>query len=111
MTAVLASTPLPENEVSRDQYEGRTLMCDERFRRDKERIDRHKDEMRRVRELTVQMGEMIKRHDSQIEGHEKRLQTLEKQPSEQFGKIKTAVITAVVSGLAGLAVSAIWKLG
>ncbi|MBE5766188.1 MAG: hypothetical protein E7335_03280 [Clostridiales bacterium] len=107
---------MPENEalrseVSRDQYEGRTLMCDERFRRDKERIDRNEDEMRRVRELTVQMGEMIKRHDSQIEGHERRLMTLEKQPSEQFGKIKTAAITAIVTGLVGLAVNAIWKLG
>ena len=102
---------MPENEVSRDQYEGRTLMCDERFRRDKERIDRHEEEMRRVRELTVQMGEMIKRHDNQIEAHERRIMNLEKQPSEQFGKIKTAAVTAIVTGLAGLAVSAIWKLG
>ena len=102
---------MPENEVSRDQYEGRTLMCDERFRRDKERIDRHEEEMRRVRELTVQMGEMIKRHDNQIESHERRIMNLEKQPSEQFGKIKTAAVTAVVTGLAGLAVSAIWKMG
>lgn len=97
--------------VSKHQFEGRENLCDERFRRDKERLDEFEKGMREVRKLSIQMGEMIKRHDDQIEAHERRILNLEKQPSEQFGKIKTAIATAVVTGLAGFAVNAFMKGG
>lgn len=84
--------------VTRDQFDGRCQVVDERFGRDKERLDAQEKAMQQIRDLTVQMGEILKKYDSSIEAHEKRITTLEKQPADQYGKIKAAFISAVVSG-------------
>lgn len=64
-------------------------------------------EMREVRELTIQMGEILKRHDEQLSSSEERIKRLERQPADNYGKIKVAIATAVVSGLVGFAISVI----
>jgi hypothetical protein len=83
--------------ITRPEFVGRNALCDERFGRDKERLDAYETGLQEVQKLSVQMGEMIKRHDSQIENHEQRLASIEKQPADQYGKVKMAVVTAVIS--------------
>jgi len=98
---------MPDECVSLHQFEGRENLCDERFRRDKERLDDYEKGMQEVQKLSVQMGEMIKRHDSQIDNHEKRISSIERQPADQYGKIKMAIVTALISVLVSGIVNAV----
>lgn len=93
--------------VSQDQFDGRNRLCDERFARDKERIEAQEAAMQDVRTLTVQMGEILKKYDKSIEAHEKRLCDLERQPADQYSKVKLIVITAIISGVIGAIITAV----
>ena len=82
--------------VSKDTFDGRAKVVDERFARDKEQLDEHKTSIKVLSDLTITMTEMIKRHDSQVNDHEKRLDQLEKAPVETWSKMKMTFITGIV---------------
>ena len=93
--------------VTKAEYEGRELLCDERFARDKHQIDENKTMLREIRECNIRLSHIIERHDKELASHEKRLTTIEHAPADTYGKLKVALITAVVTGFAGYIVSAI----
>lgn len=93
--------------VTHDEYEGRERLCDERFARDKHQIDENKTLLWEMRECTLKLTQMIQRHDKELEEQGKRLTAIEQAPADAFGKLKVALITAVVTGFAGYIVSAI----
>lgn len=106
-----------DTAVGRREYEAHCQMCDERFARDKARLEKgekrlegHDERMEEVRRLSVQMGEMIKRHDDQLESHEKRITTLERQPAEAYGRIITGITTAVISVIVGYALGQLFQI-
>ena len=96
--------------VTRDHFDGRSNVCDERFARDKERIKAQEEAMQEVRTLTVQMGEILKKFNDSIGSHEKRLCELERQPTDQYNKVKLMVTTAIVSGVIGSIITAVVTL-
>lgn len=93
--------------VTQDQYNGRNQVVDERCGRDKERLEIQEKAMQEVRDLTVQMGEIIKKFSDTIGSHEKRLCDLERQPADQYSKIKLSLISAFVGGIAVYVLNAI----
>ena len=85
-----------------NQY--RDQLIDERFARDKERIEQHEKHMdeqdaerREIKELTIRMGELLDKHDEKIEKHEKRIETLEQKPSRRWDMVIDKVINAIVA--------------
>ena len=85
-----------------NQYKDKLI--DERFARDKERIEsleRHKDEQdterREIKELTIRMGELLDKHDEKIGNHEKRLEAMEQKPTKRWDMVIDKVINAVVA--------------
>ena len=93
--------------VTHDEYAGREKLCDERFARDKHQIDENRDMLREIRECNIRLSQIIERHDKELTSHEKRLTAIEHAPADTFGKLKVALITAIVTGFAGYIVSAI----
>lgn len=93
--------------VTHDEYEGRERLCDERFARDKHEIEENKAMLKELRDCNIKLTQMIERHDKELEDYGKRLAQIEHAPADTFGKIKIALITAVVTGFAGYIVSAI----
>ena len=91
--------------VSKDEFDGRKAVEDERFARDKARLDKHEDQMDDLMRLTVQMGELLKRHDESIDKHDRRISDIERQPVDTLSKVKTAIITTIVSGAVGAALA------
>lgn len=98
----------PDNTVSCDAFEGRKETCDERFSRDQHMLEKHDEEIRSVREQTIQMSEMIKRHDAEQKSHTAsqqnqatRIDTLERKPGDQYGKVKTAIMNSTISAFVG----------
>lgn len=88
----------------------RDKLYDERFARDRERIESHEshmkeqdEERREIKELTIRMGELLDKHDEKIGNHEKRLEAMEKKPGRRWDmaidKIVNAVVAACVAWL------------
>lgn len=82
----------------------RDKLYDERFARDRERIEsheRHMDEQdaerREIKELTIRMGELLDKHDEKIEKHEKRIETLEQKPGRRWDMVIDKIVNAVVA--------------
>ncbi len=93
--------------VTHDEYEGRERLCDERFARDKHQIEQNRVMLQEMRDCNIKLTQMIERHDRELETQAKRLTTIEHAPADTFGKLKVALITAIVTGFAGYIVSAI----
>ena len=82
----------------------RDQLIDERFARDKERIEQHEKHMdeqdaerREIKELTIRMGELLDKHDEKIERHEKRIETLEQKPGRRWDMVIDKIVNAVVA--------------
>lgn len=93
--------------VSKEAFDGRCKLDDERFARDKERIQKAEDNIEKITTLTLQMGEIIKQNNTKLDDHEQRLDTLEGRPSAWLDRIIAAVVGAIITGavaavLAGL---------
>ena len=91
-----------------NQY--RDKLIDERFARDKERIESHEKHMdeqdaerREIKELTIRMGELLDKHDEKIVNHERRIEAMEQKPANRWNaavdKIVTILVAAAVSAL------------
>lgn len=87
-------------------------VIDERFARDKERLDHMETKLDEVQTLSIQMGEILKKYDDKLEGqsrelesHEARLKTLEVKPAKLWDKLVYALLGALASGFAALVVN------
>ena len=98
-----------ENTVSKDMHEGRCKIEDERFARDKERLDGMQDNLEKVTTLTVQMGEILKQNNDKIENHDKRLTAIECKPSKMVETVKTSAIVLMVGALITAIAALIFK--
>lgn len=91
----------------------RDKLYDERFARDKERIENHEAHMkeqdeaiRKVQDLTIEMGEMIKRHDERLDDQSQRIRTIEQKPGKRWDVVIDKIITVLVAA----AVSALFNI-
>lgn len=80
----------------------RRKIDDERFSRDKDRLDNIEPLMRKLSECTVQNAQIIKAHESKLSDHEKRLDEIEHQPKAWMDKIWSGIIAAAVAAMMGL---------
>ena len=94
-----------------NQY--RDKLIDERFARDKERIESHEKHMneqdaerREIKELTIRMGELLDKHDEKIVNHERRIEAMEQKPASRWH----AVVDKIVTVLVAAAVSALFNI-
>ena len=75
-------------------------VMDERFARDKERLEKLEDNQSRIEILTVQMGEILKNQNEAIKNHTSRLEHLESRPGGLWDKVVSGLIAAVTGALA-----------
>lgn len=86
-----------------NQY--RDKLIDERFARDKERIEEHErhmkqqdDERRDLKETMIRMGELLDKYDEKLESHEKRIDAIEQKPGRRWDMVIDKIITVIVAG-------------
>ncbi len=91
--------------VSKEAFEGRCKLDDERFARDKERLVKAEDNIEKITTLTLQMGEIIKQNNTKLDDHEQRLDTLEGRPSAWLDRIIAAVVGAIITGAVAAALA------
>lgn len=79
----------------------RQRVQDERFARDKERIEDLEKICEKLNRLSIEMGELIKKHDEELNHQSRRLQVIEQKSLLWWEKFAGAVITALGSAVGG----------
>jgi hypothetical protein len=102
--------PMNEEHVSRDQFEGRRAVVDERFSRDMERLEHAEDKLNDLQRLTIVTNELVQQHEKQLAEHEERINTLERKPVSKAERIEMIILTAVISALVTAFASGIIQL-
>lgn len=100
---------MDENGVNREYCTEHNKLIDERFARDKTRLD---DQGRRlngvddcIKELTIcqtQMSELLKRHSDELHEIDNRLSEQEQKPAAIMTKWQAAIISGVVSAIVAI---------
>ena len=93
---------MPENAVGKEVYEVRERLIDERFSRDKERIDRLEKLTEEVSKCNIQLSQMLANYNERLQDHEKRIDDIEHRPIAWQDKLWAAVTSSVVALIVSL---------
>ena len=77
-------------------------LYDERFERDKERLDHLDNLTTEVSKCSIQLSEMVRAHNDKLADHDKRLADIEDRPTALWDKVTSGIIAAVVAFLMGV---------
>ena len=91
--------------VSKAAFDGRSQVVDERFARDKERIDTLESNLKIISDLTIRMGEILDNNNKRLTDHERRLDKQESKPSAWLDRIISGVLGAVIAALVAAVMS------
>ncbi len=94
---------MPDEYMTRDMCEQKHKVCDERFLRDKERIQSVEKLCEAIAGLVVE----LKHTNKMIESHESRIKALEERPVKRWDGLVSTCIAAIAGGLIGYLISAI----
>lgn len=89
------------NSVSRDEFDGRKKLCDERFKRDQERIENNEENVRTTAELLARVTGIVDTLLQKTEDQEKRLRDIEMRPSKKMDSIWSFIVGGIVTAVLG----------
>ena len=93
--------------VSKAAFDGRSQVVDERFTRNKERLDTLEVNLKTISDLTISMGKILEQYKEQLDNHERRLDKQESKPSAWLDRIISGVLGAVIAALVASALTRI----
>ena len=77
-------------------------LYDERFSRDKDRLDKLESLAEEVSKCSIRLTQMVESDHDKIEEHDKRLHEIEERPRDWVDKALSGVIAAIVAFLMGV---------
>lgn len=80
-------------------FEQRSQLVDERFSRDKERLDKLEASVQKLADASLRLVETQKRDHDDIQEHAKRLAELEHRPGQWMDKLIAAAISSGVAAM------------
>jgi hypothetical protein len=83
------------------------LVCDERFRRDKERIEKMEEAIDRISAVDAKLGFVVDQLKTRQDEQEQRIGDLEKKPARRWELVVTTVITLALGGVFGYIVKSV----
>lgn len=75
---------------------------DERFARDKERLDGVEKAQQELINVSTKLTQMLEYQQEQVKDHDNRLSDIEKKPGSWLDTIKSTIIASVIGIIAGL---------
>lgn len=81
------------------------LVCDERFRRDKERLKDHDATIKQLSEVSLRLGVLVEQHEQKIRSNDERIDELQQKPAKRWDLIVTTLITLGLGTLVGYIVA------
>lgn len=88
---------MPEKVVTEEICALRVKAFDERFQRDKERLEKIEALTQEVSKCNIQLTEIIRSQGEAIRDHEERLHEIERRPGVLWDKVTAGIIAASVS--------------
>jgi len=88
---------MPEKLVTEEVCALRVKAFDERFQRDKERLEKIETLTQEVSKCNIQLTEIIRSQGETIRDHEERLHEIERRPRLWWDNITAAIVAASVS--------------
>ena len=79
----------------------RQRIHDERFARDKERIEDLEQVCEKLNRLSIEMSELVKKHDEQLSAQAQRLEAVEQKPLRWWERFAGAIVTALGAAIGG----------
>lgn len=92
---------MTEAAFSRGEYTARKETCDERFKRDKERLEELEENTKDIQKLTIEISQLVKRHDDMLKEQGDRITALEQRPGKWMDGAVAAGIAAMVAAAVG----------
>lgn len=77
----------------------RVKAFDERFTRDKERLEKIEELTQEISRCNIQLTEIIRIQGDTLRDHEERLHEIEQRPRQQWDTLTAAIIAASVSAV------------
>lgn len=93
--------------VSQEVFKGRKELCDERFARDKKRLEITEEGLDRLTALVTELAGIVKANTERGADHETRIRDMESKGGKWFDKIIAAAIGAAVTGIIAYLLSAL----
>nr|DAI55745.1 MAG TPA: Hemolysin [Caudoviricetes sp.] len=90
---------MPENNVTQAEMHAREQLVDERFSRDKERLEKLESSVQALTDASLRLVETQKRDHEDIQEHAKRLAELEHRPGQWADRVVAALISSGVAAL------------
>lgn len=87
----------------------RQKVQDERFARDKERIENLEKMCGELQQLSTQMGELLKKYDEQLSEQDERIKAIEQKPAKRWDSVVTTIFTNLASALTGALIAILIK--
>ena len=88
-----------ENTITRELCGERMHTHDERFSRDKERLDNHEQRIKTTEEAVILLTSLQAQQQQSETALHKRVRALEKRPSVWWDRLAAAVLAALVSAV------------
>ena len=85
--------------VSKDVCEERSKVYDERFTRDKERLDEMEKMQKTMSDLLIKLTALLENQSKQVDKYEDRICAIEKKPQTWLDRLTSVLISAVISGV------------
>lgn len=76
-------------------------LFDERFDRDKERLDKDEKLIEELSACNIKLTAMIEAHEKQLDAYNKRLAAIEAKPAERWNNVVKTVLSTVAAAVAG----------
>lgn len=92
-------------EYNASYFDAQRRLCDERFARDKERLDKDEEKIEEITACNTKITCLIEKYDNVLDSHEERLKSLEQKPNMWLDRIVTAIISTGISVLVTFLVS------
>lgn len=105
---------MEENVITRQEHEEFAKRIDAENSRQNRRLSALEDNIKEIHELTLSVGKMavnmenmltaIERQGNLIESQNNRIEKIEKEPADNYKKIKTTIITSIIGTIVGIVI-------
>ena len=86
-----------QEQLTRAEYKARQELCDERFRRDKERLTCMEDTLKTLGEVSVKLSILVEQHETKLDRQDTKIGSLELKPAKRWESVVGDVIKYAVA--------------
>ena len=88
--------------MTREEYKARQELCDERFRRDKERLTCMEDTLKALGEVSIKLSILVEQHETKLDKQDTKIGSIELKPVKRWENVVGDIVKYIVALALGL---------